>query len=266
LCEFFAGKTFEQITPMLVEKYKKERREGLAKRGSQRRPATVNRELAVLSKIFTLAVDAGVAVSNPCLRVRKLRQDNERTRYLSYEEEAGLMQALAAEDQLRRIVTLAINTGMRRGEIFSLCWPDVDFARGVIYVRHTKTGKDRAVPMNVIGRAALEEQQRTSEHVFVSPRTGGPYVDIKRAFTAALQQAGIEDFRFHDLRHTAATRLADTGADVFTIAEILGHSSLAMTKRYTHATDEAKQRAVERLAEKANSCLNFASKQKRQAG
>ena len=94
LTDFFAGKTFDQITPMMVEKFKKERRESFTYRKKPRQPATVNRELGVLSKIFSLAFDAGVAASNPCSRVRSLRQDNLRTRYLSPEEESRLMQSI----------------------------------------------------------------------------------------------------------------------------------------------------------------------------
>ncbi len=106
-------------------------------------------------------------------------------------------------------------------------------------------------------------------------RTGKRLVDIKHSFTLACEDVQIYNFRFHDLRHTAATRLADTGADAFTIAEILGHASLVMTKRYTHATDEAKRKAVERVAERmaetANNgtagkdCLKFVTNEKRQA-
>lgn len=267
LCDFFAGKTFAQITPMLVEKFKKERREGLTRYKRARQPATVNRELAVLSKIFTLAIDAGAAYSNPCLRVRKLRMDNARNRYLSAEEETSLMKALEnAPSYMRAIVTLAINTGMRRGEILNLRWVDVDFARGVIYVRQTKTGKDRVIPMNALVREALEgQQQEDSEYVFVSPRTSGRLVEIKKAFRAACNAAGLHDFRFHDLRHTAATKLADAGADAFTIAAILGHSTIQMSARYTHATDEAKRRAVERIGQAQKICLKFVTKAKGQA-
>jgi hypothetical protein len=94
LTDFFAGKTFDQITPMMVEKFKKERRESFTYRKKPRQPATVNRELGVLSKILSLAFDAGVAASNPCSRVRRLRQDNLRTRYLSPEKESRLMQSI----------------------------------------------------------------------------------------------------------------------------------------------------------------------------
>ena len=136
--------------------------------------------------------------------------------------------------------------------------------------------------MNVTVRDLLTEhynsqpQDDTSELVFRSPRTGGRLVDIKRSFTLACEDAGIYKFRFHHLRQTAATRFADTGADAFTIAEIPGHASLAMTKRYMHATDAAKPRGVERVAERmaetANNgtvgkdCLKFVTNEKWQTG
>lgn len=154
---------------------------------------------------------------------------------------------------VKDVVTMALNTGMRQGEIFNLCWFEVDLTRGVIHVRRTKTGKDRFVPINSRLRPLLENLNRSSEHVFPSPKTGRALIDVKRQFDRAKILAGIADFRFHDLRHTAATRMADNGADVFTIAAILGHSDIRMTSRYTHATDRARRAAVESLAGESKS-------------
>lgn len=139
---------------------------------------------------------------------------------------------------------------MRRGELFNLTWEKVDFARDVIYVINTKSGKDRVVPMNQIVRDELTKMkdQSTSESVFVSHRTGINLTETKKGFNAACSEAGIKNFRFHDLRHTAGTRLADAGVDAFTIKEILGHSSIQTSAIYVHATNEGKRRAVEALA------------------
>lgn len=104
--------------------------------------------------------------------------------------------------------------------------------------------------MNQVVRELLMDLRGTrgrGESVFTSPKTGGLLTDIKHGFAHACDDAEIVDFRFHDLRHTAATRLADAGADPFVIAEILGHSDLRMTKRYTHATDQWKRHALEQL-------------------
>ena len=167
---------------------------------------------------------------------------------------------------LRPLVILAINTGMRRGELFNLTWEKgekVDFTRNVIYVSNTKSGKDRVIPMNQTVRDELirMSEQADSEFVFVSKRTGLNLTETKKGFNAACKDGGIKNFRFHDLRHTAGTRLADAGADAFTIKEILGHSSIQTSAIYVHATDEGKRRAVEALASYSSQkdCLKFVS-------
>ncbi|MDT5270309.1 MAG: hypothetical protein QOH49_2495 [Acidobacteriota bacterium] len=252
LSGFFAGMTLKEIKKSDVEKFKKARLDSETRYERKRSPATVNRELAVLSAVLTLAVDDELIPSNPCRRVKPLRMDNQRTRYLSYDEEKQLLAALDGQDWLRNVITMAIQTGMRRGEIFKLRWFDVDFQRGLIHIRDAK-GKDtktvsRDVPMSEAVREMLERQPKTGGHVFPSPKTGGQLVDIKRPFGLACDAAKIKDLRFHDLRHTAATRMADAGINVVVIAEILGHGDIRTTKRYAHAMDEAKREAVEKLA------------------
>ena len=113
----------------------------------------------------------------------------------------------------------------------------------MLHVRVSKNGKDRFVPINQTVRRMLEGLPRTSEYVFPSPKTEGRLVDVKFRFDKAKREAGIRYFRFHDLRHTAATRMADRGADAFALAEIFGWSDVRMALRYTHATDESKRRA-----------------------
>jgi integrase len=252
LCEFFAGRTLKEIKKSDVEKFKKARLDSETRYERKRSPATVNRELAVLSAVLTLAVDDELIPSNPCRRVKPLRMDNQRSRYLTHDEEKGLLAALDGQEWLRNVVTMAVHTGMRRGEIFKLKWFDVDFQRGLIHVRDAK-GKDtktvsRDVPMSGAVRGMLEGMPKTSGHVFPSPKTGGQLVDIKRPFGLACDAAKIKGLRFHDLRHTAATRMADAGINVVVIAEILGHGDIRTTKRYAHAMDEAKREAVEKLA------------------
>jgi integrase len=250
--EFFGKKTFAQISPMMIERFKKERRESLTIHGKQRSPASVNRELEVLSKVFSMAADNGIIESNPVRKVNKLRLDNMRKRYLTVEEEQRLLNALSTKRAyLKPLVILAIHTGMRRGELLNLKWQNVDFVRSLIYVTNTKTGYDRDVPMNSLVKEILLELQRQNdgyEHVFANPATGVNVKEIKNGFRAACREAGISDFRSHDLRHTTGTRLADAGTDAFAIAEVLGHRSLQTTKRYTHATELRKRRAVEALA------------------
>lgn len=126
------------------------------------------------------------------------------------------------------------------GEIFKLPWFDLSFERESIDVRQTKSGKDRLIPMNSIVRAVPESLPKSSSYVFPSPRTGAQLVDIKVSFMKAVADAKIKDFRFHDLRHTAATRMAAAGADAFTLCSIFGWSDIRMALRYTHAMTQAK--------------------------
>ena len=244
LIEYFGKQRMDEIAPFKIERFKHERRAGLTWRGTPRTPASVNRELEVLSRIFTIAIDNGMNIQNPCRKVRLLRMDNQRNRYLGEDEETRLMAILVGRRaHLRPIVILALHTGMRRGEVLSLRWNQIDFGRGLILVQRTKTGRDRIVPMNSTVRETLAaiRQQAEGDQVF-------PINDVKRSFSYACVKAKIADFRFHDLRHTAATRLADRGADAFQIAAILGHSSIQMTARYTHATSDGLRRAMESLA------------------
>jgi integrase len=252
IVDFFGKKTFAEIVPILIEKFKKERSESVTRYKRQRSPASVNRELEVLSKILSMAMDNGIIDSNPARKVKKLRQDNIRKRYLAVDEEQRLLDALTERRaHLKPVVILAIHTGMRRGELLSLRWNDIDFARSLIYVTNTKTGHDREIPMNAKVREALSDLQLVNgeyDFVFTNPKTGVNLVELKTGFRNACKEAGIHDFRFHDLRHTTGTRLADAGTDAFAIAEVLGHRNLQTTKRYTHATELRKRRAIEALA------------------
>jgi integrase len=265
--EFFKRKTFDDISPLLVEKFKSERRRGITKLGEQRKPASVNRELACLSRIFSMAIRDGLTFSNPCDQVKLLREDNQRTRYLTGDEEANLLKHCVGErEHLRPIILIAINTGMRRGEILSLRWSQIDFSRGIIHLTNTKSGKSRDVPINRVVREELLKLDRSKEFVFMSSKTGVALVEIKRSFAEARSDAKIADFRFHDLRHTAATRMADAGVDAFTIAAILGHADLRMTARYTHTLESRKREALEKLADFGNSGHNPVTMKKRKAG
>lgn len=266
LCDWFEGKTFGQISPLLIEKFKRERRSSITKRGTPRKPATVNRELQLLSTIFSLAIRHKVAATNPCQEVDLLPENNRRTRYLLDEEEPRLMNVLTGKRaHLRPLILVAIGTGMRRGDQLNLRWENVDFQRNVIYVPNSKTGKDYPVPMNKVVRNSLLElrrEGRSAEYVFINPETGKPYADLKKAFGTACRLAGIVGLRWHDLRHTFGTRVAESGCSEATIADMMGHSDPATTRRYTHATDRAKQAAVEAVSERdGNACPIYAPKE-----
>ncbi|HEX8336974.1 MAG TPA: site-specific integrase [Pyrinomonadaceae bacterium] len=268
LCEWFKGKTFAQISPLLIEKYKRDRRESMTNRGTQRKPATVNRELQLLSTIFTLAVRHKAAATNPCKDVPLLPENNRRTRYLLDEEEPRLLGVLTGpRAHLWALVVVAIGTGMRRGDQLALTWSQVDFQRNVINVPNSKTGKAYAVPMDEEVRnilLQLRRQCRGAEYVFINPETGKPYSELKKAFGTACRLAGITGLRWHDLRHTFGTRMAEAGCSEATIADLMGHSDPATTRRYTHATDRAKHEAVAAVqAARRTACHSPATEEKR---
>jgi integrase len=268
IAPWFKGKNFAQISPLLVEKFKRERGDSITRRGTKRSPATVNRELEILSKVFTLAIDQGLTSINPCRKVKKLRMDNRRTRYLLDEEEHRLFAVLEGpRAHLRPLVTVALGTGMRRGDLLALRWEQIDLQRSVVYVPNSKTGKDYEVPMNQDVRATLLELRREAEgaeHVFINADTGRPYTSLKNGFVNACRLAGISGLRWHDLRHTFGTRLGEAGYAEATIGELMGHSSGTTTRRYTHGTERAKRAAVEaaRVGTR-ETCHNSATKEKR---
>lgn len=241
---FFAGKRLSDIAPFDIEKYKAQRQAAKAA------PATINRELGCLRHMFNMAIKWGKAQKNPVAEVRFLKEPEEKTRILSHEEEAKLLEAVRAGHKaghLEPIIIMALHTGMRKGEILRLKWADVDFVNGYITVRGTKTGQIRKVPMNRVLTETLKRVKRSPccEYVFASG--GKPYGDVKTGWWTALESAGIKNFRFHDLRHTFGSRLGMAGVDIKTIQELMGHEDIKMTMRYSHPTPEHKRRAVEIL-------------------
>lgn len=233
LVAVFGHYTLAEMTPSLVNQYKRARYvEGM-------KPATINRELACMKKAFNLAIrEWEWCRENPVSRVAMEREQNKRDRWLSREEEKGLLEGCGP--WLRDLVVVALGTGMRMGEIFELTWRGVDFTR-------------RTIPVNPTVLAVLREKARArslqTELVFCSktstPIEGG---HLRRAFRLALRKAKIEEFHFHDLRHTFATRLAQQGVDLYTIQRLLGHKSPIMTQRYAHHSPESLRWAVDRLS------------------
>lgn len=138
---------------------------------------------------------------------------------------------------------------MRRGEILSLKWGNVNLVNGYIFIEDSKSGKSRKVPMNSLVLETFRNIKRTHEYVFYNPQTKTHIKDIKTAFKSACRDAGIKGLRLHDLRHSAATRMVEAGVDLVTVSKILGHSTIQMTMRYAHPTPENMQRAVDKLGE-----------------
>lgn len=236
-----------------------EKRDQLAReetyRGSRRSPATVNRYLAALSHAFTIAVkEWGWADENPVRKVAKLREPRGRVRYLSDDERDRLLPACQAssDPRLYPLVMMALSTGARQGEILKLKWSDVDLKRGVAVLHDTKNQERRALPLTGLALNEIAElgrvRQIDTDLVFADLKgnVGFP----RNAWEAALKEAEIEDFRFHDLRHSAASYLAMSGATLAEIAEVLGHKTLQMVKRYSHLTEQHTSKVVARMNEK----------------
>lgn len=248
---FFGEIKLAKITPLMIEDYKIER----LSNGKGRRPgervsnSTINRELQCLRKMFNKAIDWGFATQNPVNKVDFLPEDeNPRKRMLSLDEEARF--AAVAPPYLLHIVLVAAYTGMRREKVLTLRWEHVDFGKKEVEVVKSKSGKDRIMEMhdnvfNLLTMLRLKNGQ--SEYVFVNPRTGKPYMDIRRSFKTACKKAGITGLHFHDLRHTFGSRLAWV-TDLNTVKESMGHAKLTTTQRYLHSNAERKREAVNSMA------------------
>jgi integrase len=244
-------------------------------------PATVNRDLAALRAALSHAVETDLLPTHPLARLKAAHVDSRRiVRYLSADEEKRLRAALAARDAQRRqareaanlwrrersydelpvygtytdhltpIALLALNTGCRRGELFGLTWADVEGAVLTIHGASAKSGQTRHIPLNGEAREVLKAwrppEAKASAHLFAGGEKPA-LTTIKTAWAQLLKRAAIETFRFHDLRHTFASKLVMAGVDLNTVRELLGHADLKMTLRYAHLAPAIKAAAVEKL-------------------
>lgn len=251
LKQYFEGKALRDISAQAVEQFKIDRLNTLTKKGSSRQPATVNRELTLLSSVYSLAMKYDKAESNPCSKVDLFTLDNLRYRYLLPDEEPKLLAQLdGPRAHLRPAVIVALGTGMRMGEQLRMKRHQVDFLRNILTARDTKNGRPRDIPMNDDVREALAELCRDkgpNDYVFSSPKTKSCLRETKRGFRTACRLAGIEGLIWKDLRATFGTRLAEAGCDAFTIAQLLGHSDIRVTMRYVRAVEDTKRIAVEAI-------------------
>ena len=241
----FGSKNLTHITPGDIDDYKQMRLEEV-------KPGTVKRELEIIRRLFNLAKrDKKCFGDNPVTESGMVRVENQVMRILSYEEEEKLLKHSPAH--LKPIIMTALNTGMRKGELLTLTWDAVDFHNNIItiHAQHSKSRKTKKIPINSPLRKALLEQKLVTQgsgYVFLTPN-GGPYKHqncLKRAFHTACKNAGTKGLRFHDLRHTAATRMVESGANIVAVSRILGHADLKTTMRYVHPDDSLRE-AVENL-------------------
>lgn len=286
-----------EITAWQVEKWRAKR----IKAGRAR--ATVNKDIATLRAALAKAQQWGHLEAHPLKGLKPLKDDaSARVRFLSPEEEERLMAALCGReedlraerdsanawrrdrgypelpdlravefaDYLRPMVLLSLNTGLRRGELFNLEWADVDLPGGLLTVRGegAKTHQTRHIPLNTDAKnvlAAWRGQVAGPGLVFRSPKGGRRFDNVNKAWRAVLKRAKVAGFRWHDMRHTFASRLVQAGVDLNTVRDLLGHSSIAMVLRYAHLSPEVKAAAVERIsgwaaARPADNVVNFAEK------
>jgi integrase len=208
------------------------------------------------SAVLTVGVHELAWLPEHPMRGRKVRKppaSRGRVRFLSPEEQERLLQACRASHKpgLYPLVFLALTTGARRGELFSLTWQAVDLERGWLRLEQTKNRDKRAVPVPSVALEVLcTWRQDAPETAWVFPRTSRTPFPYEYAWQGALLRSGLAGtFRFHDLRHTAASHLAMSGASLIEIAEILGHKTLAMVRRYSHFTQAHTQGVVERMAQ-----------------
>ncbi|HUE82594.1 MAG TPA: site-specific integrase [Pyrinomonadaceae bacterium] len=269
LKEFFAGKTFGEITPMLLAQYVNVRLKAFSKHKALFDPTTIHKEVALTSSIFNMAIREGVAKSNPCHSIptaikKKLPARNKRDRFLTEDEETKLFaQFTGRRCHLFPIIRFVLDTGLRKREFCRLEVGDINLSnesrfvtvKGMrievkpdeLIVKQSKNGKPRTIPLTSEARRIAKVQitdATTRKFLFTSRRTGGMISEFKTAFTSAVRDAGLENFRFHDLRHTFASRLNAAGADPYTIRDLLVHSTTAMSADYTHTSFERRRQAI----------------------
>lgn len=233
---WYADRPAALITPQAIE----EKLNSLIE--EKRTAATANRYRSILSSIFSWAVKNDKLPSNPVRSVPIRREDNHRIRFLDEKEEKALRAAIQVTAPFAEPdFTLALHTGLRLGEQRSLTWADVDLKRNFMFLGRTKSGRPRSIPLNGEARRALESL-RSSKRERVSP--GHP----RWWFEKVVAGAKIDKLRWHDLRHTFASRLVMAGVDIRTVQELLGHRSIAMTMRYAHLAPRHLQAAVDAIS------------------
>lgn len=244
------------LTSSLIAEKRDFLAKGITYRGDTRSPATVVRYLAALSHACTIAVkEWGWLESNPVLKITKPREARGRVRFLSDEERKRLLETTKKSKSpfLHLAFVFAISTGARKSEIFNLQWKNVDLHRGVITLHETKNGERRVLPLKGYALELLKKHASVrridSNLVFPSSDPARP-VDVRAAWEKALKEADISDYKWHDNRHSAASYLAMNGASLAEIAEVLGHKTLQMVKRYAHLSDAHTAKVVERMNEK----------------
>ena len=288
------GRRLAELTPWGIEQWRAERRKQRHK-GKEVSNVTLNRDCSALRAALSMAVRWGILDENPLKGLQRLPERDRKTivRYLSDDEEKRLWAAVDAReerireararhnawlsernyplrpnlyerafaDHLKPMVILSLNTGLRRGELFHLTWGDVNFDARVLTVRAAtaKSGKVRHVPLNATAFDALKgwrAQTRSKNLVFTGPK-GKPFDNANTAWRVVLEAAKIQAFRWHDMRHHFASKLAMAGVNLAVIKELLGHSSYEMVTKYAHISPESQAAAVAKLESAHDNVVRF---------
>jgi integrase len=276
----YGNLSLTEFTSSLVDKWRTQRiKDGAA-------IETVNRDLATFKAAIAKAVLWGLIKEHPLEKLKLLKSDRSgKIRYLTPDEENNLRDAtikreeriksgresgnewrkersnkllpdlnhLTFTDHLRPMILLSINTGMRRGELFSLKWENVNFEQALLTIEgsYAKSGKTRHIPLNTEALRTLKvwrKQTNTIDLVFPS-KDGKRFDTVKTGWSSILELAGIKNFRWHDMRHHFASKLVMAGVDLNTVRELLGHAEMTMTLRYAHLAPEHKAQAVQKLVD-----------------
>lgn len=205
-----------------------------------RSPSTVLHYLCALSSAFRYATrELHWVETNPVTNVSKPRGSRWRTRFLSEDERPKLLAECTANLHLHAAVLLSVTTGLRQGELYRLKWTDIDQEERWAILGQTKNGDMRGIPLVPVVLEALGKLPRNAETVF-------PF-DLTKAWRGAMRRAGLSDFRWHDLRHSAASYMAKSGANAVEIASLLGHRTLGMVRRYAHLSNGHTRSLIERV-------------------
>lgn len=227
-------------------------------RTAGRSPRSQEYVLALVRQVFNFAKAHDIyAGPSPVDKVKAPKADNRRSRFLTHEEADALLEAVKARSvDVWGAALLSLNAGLRAGEVLALTWADVDFEHGVMTIKDTKNKRNRQVPMTSEARAMLEERQAQASSTLVFPgERGERAATVSKTFARTVADlgfnVGIEDSRqkmvFHTLRHTCASWLVQNGVPLITVGRLLGHSTMAMTERYSHLAPDHFKQAVDTL-------------------
>jgi len=256
---FFGNMLLTDIGPLPIERYKLERMQAVA-------PATVNREIALLKRLFNVAELWSIFRGrNPVKGLKLLSENNLQFRSLTEEEESRLLRCCSP--YLQDLVTFAIHTGMRLGDILNLKCEEVDIGQDAITFLVQKTQRILEVPLNNEAATVVRAWHgiRKCAYVFYNPETGDQFKDLWLGLKKACRKAELKGVTWHTFRHTFASRLTRGGADLVTVKELLGHANITTTMRYAHTNRDAKKRAVRLLGNGSDKTVTVAKSEKQPA-